>query len=174
VIGIDLARLFLAAPGHNALNVKTVKVYFQRSAGTHAIVEKRGIKGLSYRILSSTGDVIREGSQTGKDGMVSVPVPAGQTVTLEILGSQYEVSIPGNLHPIGEMRGVQQRLSRLGYQVGPLHGDNRLANTYENPDETTERGILDFQADNDLFPDAMFGAKSQKALEKEIKAGGGE
>lgn len=165
MIGPVIARFMRAFEAHNAINVRTVDIYFQSYPGAPNV--KRGVQGLDYEVLAD-GLPIQSG-QTGDNGRIEVRVAPGVTTILKILGSEYDVSLIGGFHPIEEIRGVQQRLELLGYNPGPLHGDNRRANTYNNRDEDTERAILNFQADSGLFPDAMFGSKSEKALKKVMK-----
>jgi len=106
--------------------------------------------------------------------MISIRLAPGATATLRILGSVYEISMTDELHPIEEMRGVQQRLAMLGYCPGPLKGDDARADTYVNPDAETERAILDFQVDNDLYADAQFGPTSSRALRNVVRNARGE
>ncbi len=166
MIGPVIARFMRAFEAHNAINVKTVKIYFQTSPGVPG-KDKRGIEGLDYQVMCEGIPI--QGDKTDKNGLAKVRIAPGVTTTLRILGSEYEVSLLGGLHPIEQMRGVQQRLTMLGYKTGPLHVDGRLAKTYNNPDIVTERTMLEFQADHGLFPDAMFGTKSEKVLKKIMK-----
>ena len=157
------------AGGHAAIRRRTIQLIFQRYPGSDAASV---ISGLDYEVTVGTGPTRR--GTTGNDGKVTVRVAPGTITTLRILGSEFEVRLSGALHPIEEMRGVQQRLRMLGYYRGPFHGDARRADTYNNPNEVTEKAILDFQADNDLFPDAMFGPRSSRALRRIIRNNRGE
>ncbi len=147
---------------HNAVNVRTVDVYIQDSAGAPG--DKRGVEGLQYEVLSN--DQVIQTGLTDKEGKIQVFLFPEATTILKVLGTEYEVSLLGTLYPRTQLRGVQQRLDLLGYHPGTLHADAALAADYDNKTEGTEKAILDFQADNKLFPDAMFGPKSQQALEK--------
>ena len=164
-MNIVIARLLRLYEAFNTINLPTVDVYVQSAPGTPNI--KRGVKGLDYQVL--IGGFPMQSGQTNNNGKIEVRLFPGLATTVKVLGSEYEVGLLGALHPIAEMRGVQQRLTLLGFHTGPLHGDNRRADTYENPDVDTERAVLIFQADNNLFPDAMFGPKSEKALKKLMK-----
>jgi hypothetical protein len=157
------------AGGHAAIQRRTVEIFFQRFPGTRGA---SGIRGLEYEVTVGGGPAQR--NTTGNDGKVTLRLAPGTNATLRILGSEYEIHLSGGLHPIAEMRGVQQRLDMLGYYTGPLHGDNRRADTNNNPNEATERAMLDFQADRDLFPDAMFGSKSARELRQIIRDNSGE
>jgi hypothetical protein len=157
--GHAVPRRVGGAGGHAAIQRRTIEIFFQRFPGTRGA---GGIRGLEYEVTVGGGPAQR--GTTGSDGKVTLRLAPGTNATLRILGSEYEIHLSGALHPIEEMRGVQQRLGTLGYYPGPLHGDGRRADTYNNPNEATERAMLDFQADNELFPDAMFGPRSIRAL----------
>jgi len=155
----------------NTINRRKIAVYFQRFPGTE---ESSGIQGLAFEARDAGGALTARG-QTEADGKLEVRVTAGAPTTVRILGSDYALSLlSGDLHPREEFRGVQQRLEMLGYYVGALHGDNRAASTYHNPDQATERAILNFQSDNELFPDAMFGPNSNRALRRIMRNSHGE
>ena len=167
--GHAVARRAEGADGHAAIRRRVVEIFFQKYPGMRA---ESGIRGLDYQITIDGGPT-RNGT-TGNDGKIRLRMAPGTVATLRILGSEYRISLSGPLHPVAEMRGVQQRLNMLGLYAGPLHGDNRRADTFHNPNEATERAILDFQADNDLFPDAMCGRGSLRTLNRLIRDNGGE
>ena len=155
--------------GNAAVRLREIRVYVQKYPGTAA---RAGVDRMEYSV--TVGDAPPVQGQTGSDGMISIRLAPGATATLRILGSVYEISMTDELHPIEEMRGVQQRLAMLGYCPGPLKGDDARADTYVNPDAETERAILDFQADNDLFADAQFGPTSSRALRNVVRNARGE
>jgi peptidoglycan hydrolase-like protein with peptidoglycan-binding domain len=57
------------------------------------------------------------------------------------------------------MRGVQRRASMLGYQMGAVDG-------ILGP--KTDRGVLNFQADNNLVTDSIAGPKTHNALTSKV------
>jgi peptidoglycan hydrolase-like protein with peptidoglycan-binding domain len=173
-----IARLIAGAAGHNTINTRTVCIFFQKFPGTSS---SGGIAGLDFRVLNADGTVAQQG-RTPADGRIRIRQPAGDASRLEILGSVYEISQLGRaLHPRDELRGVQERLNMLGYNAGALRADNQRADAPDtagtmglNDSADTERAILNFQADQGLFPDAMFGPQSQSKLRSVMSSSGGE
>jgi len=155
--------------GNAAVRLREIRVYVQKYPGTAA---RAGVDQLEYSV--TVGDAPPAQGRTGRDGMITIRLAPGATATLRVLGSTYEIGLTDELHPIEEMRGVQQRLEMLGYCPGPLKGDDARADAYVNPDAETERAILDFQADNDLFADAQFGSKSSDKLKSVVRNARGE
>lgn len=166
-----VARLVQQFGQFNALNARTVNVYFQSYPGPPER-DQRGIEDLEYSVRVD-GEEVQSG-RTGANGRVRVRLEVGKTTTVRAMGTDYELSALGALHPIEEFRGVQQRLGMLGYYAETLHGDNRRADTLHNPNEATERALLHFQADNNCFPDAMFGTRSRQALVRVMRNTRGE
>lgn len=167
-----VSRLVRTSTAYNAINVPTIIVYVQRFPGRPER-DNRGVQGLDYRITCN-GVQVRQ-AQTPATGRVDVRLPVGMNVSLHVLGTEYQVSRLAALHPRTEIRGVQQRLEMLGYHVGgALHGNADLASTYVNPNVDTEHAMLDFQADSNLFPDAMFGSGSLNSLRNLMRNSGGE
>lgn len=172
-----LTRLFREATAHNVLNQRTVEIFFQRFPGTSSAA---GIKDLDFRVLASDGSLAQQGKTTS-NGRIRIRLGAGETAKLEVLGSVYDVSLLGAaLHPIDELRGVQQRLNMLGYNAGALQTPVApaaaiKADTSFNQSQSTELAIVDFQSDNNpLFIDAIAGPKTQARLKQVVKNAGGE
>src|SRR3954470_5838073 len=155
-----VARLAPGAAAHNTINTRTVSIFFQKFPGT---ASGAGVAALDFRVLNPDGTVAQQG-QTPADGRIRVSLSAGDTSRLEILGSVYQISLLDRpLHPRDELRGVQERLNMLGYNAGALRADNQRADARDgrtpsnmglNDTEASERAILNFQADQGLFPDA--------------------
>ena len=175
-----ITRLFAAATGFNTINTRTVSIFFQRFPGTTA---SSGIAALDFRVVNADGTLAQQG-QTPADGRIRVRLSAGSTSRLEILGSVYEVSLLDRaLHPREELRGVQERLNMLGYNAGALRADNQRADARDgttannmglNDSEASERAILNFQSDQALFADAMFGPLTLGKLRTVTQNSGGE
>jgi len=146
-------------------------VYLQKYPGTAA---GAGVDQLEYTV--TVGDAPPVEGRTGSDGMITIRLAPGATARLRVLGCEYWISLADDLFPIEEMRGVQQRLGMLGYCPGPYPEGvvDVRADAYVNPNAETERAILDFQADNDLFADAQFGPTSSRALGNVVRNAGGE
>ena len=168
-----VARLTAEAPNHNTLIGRRVTLYFQTAPGIPSSSgSKWGIKGLDYKVFwgaqeKQTGQT--SSNQSGKVVVVVCSNPSTKTI-LEILGTRYEIIRLKNFAPTKTVRGIQQRLTILGYYCGELiANENAIVENkdlYNIPNVETEQAILDFQADNDLFTDALFGPKSIKAIDK--------
>lgn len=150
-----------ATAAYNAINVPSVLVFIHRCPGLPRN-QNRGVQGLQFRITTDGIEVST--GRTPASGEIRIRLPAGRRTILHVMGTEYEMSRLANLHPNTEYRGVQQRLEMIGHHVGTLHGDNRRADTYNNPSSDIELSILDFQADNNLFTDGNFGPNSQARL----------
>lgn len=172
-----VARLNQGASNHNRLVGRRVTVFFQTAPGLPKSI-KRGIEDLEYKVFWGAEEKQSGRTSTAKDGKVVVvvsPDPNTQTI-LEILGTRYEIHRLQNLARANTIRGMQQRLSLLGYYFGALAANETVVDLtanqkgmYNNPNKETEKAILDFQADQDLFADAMYGPKTSKAMEKQLK-----
>jgi len=157
--------------GNAAVRLREIRVYVQQYPGTAA---RAGVGRLEYSV--TVGDAPPVEGHTGRDGMITIRLAPGATARLRVLGSEYWIGLTDELFPIEEMRGVQQRLEMLGYCPGPFPegvADVR-ADTYVNPNADTERAILDFQVDNDLYADAQFGPTSSGALRSVVRNARGE
>lgn len=157
--------------GNAAIRLREIRVYLQKYPGTAA---RSGVDQLEYTV--TVGDAPPVQGRTGSDGRITIRLAPGSAATLRVLGSAYEISLTDELFPIEEMRGVQQRLEMLGYCPGPFPEGvvDVRADTYVNPNADTERAILDFQVDNDLYADAQFGPTSSRALGNVVRNAGGE
>src|SRR4051812_19029380 len=98
------------------VNRRRVRLFFQQFPGTAA---SSGIAGLDFTVTIEANPP-RNGT-TPADGSIEIRLGAGETATVEVLGSTYEVTLlAGGLFPVTELRGVQQRLNMLGYNAGDL------------------------------------------------------
>ena len=173
-----IARLVPDSAAHNTLNTKTVTIFFQKFPGSSS---SAGIADLDFQVVNPDGSVAQSG-KTPADGKIKVRLSPGSSAKLQILGSVYDISLLGrSLFPKDELRGVQERLNILGYNAGTLRADNRKAalrdlqnNMGLNDSEPSERAILNFQADNALFTDAMVGPATQSKLNSVTSSSGAE
>jgi hypothetical protein len=158
---------------HNTVNRRRIKIFFQRFPGTNA---RSGIAGLDFTVRVAAAPPVT--GTTPADGKVEILLAPGETATLEILGSQYDVSLmAGALHPIAELRGVQQRLNMLGYAAGVLESGTPpvQAATSLNQNKATEHAIIDYQSDHGpLLIDAIAGPRTQQNLRQFVANAGGE
>jgi hypothetical protein len=183
-----VARLVPTSGSFNTLNTPPpVPIHFQKSpdfptSGT------RGIEGMEFQVVVG-GSVITTG-RTTSDGLVNVRVPPGGTATLQLLFggkvvAEYEVTVDSSeladlnsvdaiLDPearsqdanellnTAEILGIQERLRMLGYHIG--HGGTEGSGVSALLSVEWERGVLDFQIDQGLLPDAKVGPKTKAKL----------
>lgn len=157
------------------VNRQRVRIFFQRFPGS---VASSGIRGLDFTV--TIGDAPPVTGVTPADGKIELRLGAGEIATLDILCSKYAISLlSGGLHPVAELRGVQQRLNILGYNAGALEtpalgGTAVLATTSLNQNQATELAIANFQADHKpLFIDGVAGSKTQSRLQQAVQNAGG-
>jgi hypothetical protein len=115
-----MSRLVADGAGHNTINVRTVKLFFQKSPGKPK-GDNRGIPDLQFRVLFD--DLIVRELQTDKAGMIEVPLSDGKA-RLDLLDageavSTYELAVDdAAMASVDSVLGQQQRLRHLGYQLG--------------------------------------------------------
>jgi len=105
--------------------------------------------------LEVDGKVLK--GTTNDQGLLSESIPPSAAKGLLTIGPdnlQIEIDF-GQLGPIAELRGVQQRLSNLGF----------LCETDGEPDESTEAAIKAFQAKFDLEPTGELDDDTRYAIE---------
>jgi hypothetical protein len=186
----SVARLVTSSVAFNTLNTPPpVPIHFHKSPDFPG-AGVRGIAGLDFQVVVG-GAVIAIG-QTAGDGKVDVRVPPGGSATLQLLSggkvvAEYEVTVDnGELASLdsgdavldpsarsqdanellntSSLLGTQQRLRMLGYQIG--HGGEEGTGVSALMTLEWERGVLDFQIDQGLLPDAKVGPKTKAALKR--------
>jgi len=141
-----IARLIYDAVMHNTIATRTIPIRFQRFPGIEAAADDRGISGMDYRVMSNGAQI--QSGQTPANGLIDCQV-RGANSTLQIcfngaVVSEYTVSInDAALDPVTNVRGQQQRLMMLGYDVGSAGIDGLAGGN-------TELAMLNFQADKGL------------------------
>ncbi|MGH9455711.1 MAG: hypothetical protein ACRD2O_17260, partial [Terriglobia bacterium] len=102
----DVATRRIAASndGPTTINRRKVQIFFQTFPGTNTA---SGIEGLKYVLTVGTSPGV-VGSTPG-DGHIDIHLSAGDTASLKILETEYQVSLLEGLpFKITELRGVQQ------------------------------------------------------------------
>lgn len=130
--------LALARQSENTVIIRRVKIYFRQYPGPNRGGSTGAIASATYVLRTS------DSSATGNldsEGAVTVGIPAGETVNLEVFGTTYELSLQGTLEAHTTVQGAKRRLLMLGYRAGPV---NATANG------RADYGLLDYQADHDL------------------------
>lgn len=168
-----ISRLVNDSSAHNTLNQPPAIPIFLQMSPDAPSGDVRGIVGIQFQVLIN-GAVAQSGT-TPQNGRIDVRVPPGGTSTLQLLDNgqsvaEYEISVDtGALDSIDTVRGIQQRLRMLGYQIGHdgPDGNGVNINTADGRNAgnaETERSILDFQADQGLVLDAIVGQKTGPRL----------
>jgi len=155
-----IARLIAEAVAHNTLSTRTVPIYFQRFPGVEVTADDRGIQDLEYQVVSG-GTVVQTG-RTPANGLITCQVrPGGSTLQLMFGGavvSEYTVTINDlALDAVTSVRGRQQRLMMLGYDVGARGIDGLMGGE-------TEKALLNFQADKGFPLSGTIGTTEQNGL----------
>ena len=155
-----IARQSSDSSAHNTINIPTAKIFFQQSPGVNK--GDQGVEGLEYQVTSLVGGketVIQPPRKTNKEGLATVPIP-GESSQLQLLHlsqvvARYDVVIdPAGLDQTVAGPGVEQRLQALGYQMGQHGPSEDGVNAPEKERYEFERSLLDFQADEEVRPDA--------------------
>jgi len=163
----------------NTLVLRTIKIVFQRYPGLAGSDGERGIAGVAFNVLVNGILTSRAPGTTAADGSISLDIPGGAKVILEIFGTQYELIIRDSIEPVSTLRGQQRRLSMLGYEISVPVGRNQASAKLKDPVDgrlgaRTDNGILNFQADNDLDTDGTVGRLTTAKLEEQVGEAIGE
>lgn len=156
-----LSRLTPDSKSFNTLNLRLVEIFFQKSPGKDK-GDKRGIKGLKYRVISHGVSTLER--ETGEDGRVEMHIQGDQS-TLQILWdgrvvAEYIVTISdADLESETTLVGQQRRLRILGYHLGHEGNDQNGVDGKKRLE--TERSILDFQVDHGLTINSINGEADQ-------------
>jgi hypothetical protein len=168
-----ISRLTSDSTAHNTLNQPpTVPIFLQMSPDAPQ-GDVRGIPGVNFQVLIN-GSVVQAGT-TPADGRIDVRVPPGGSSTLQLLVdgaavADYEITVDtGALDPADQVRGQQQRLRMLGYQIGSDGPDGNGVNAATAAGRNVanaefERALVDFQVDQGLFPDGIVGNQTRPRL----------
>lgn len=164
--GPHIARLPSGSRDHNAVVMRTVELWFQKSPG---VGSGREIRGLRYR-LRREGTIVQQ-ARTSADGKITFRAPPGETIVELLVGTRvaaaYRVTVGDERIPaITAAAGQQRRLRMLGYQLGrdgPSGDgvDGRVGGR-------TERAILCYQADRGIAILGDVDAATRDALNNDV------
>lgn len=119
----------------NTVVLPAVKVYLRHYPGADTA---GAIANTPFALRAGTTSV---SGNTDGDGMVPTRIPVGQTVTLEVFGSQYDLRVLPGLEDIATLKGAKRRLLMLGYRPGAVDATIALE---------ADLSLLKFQADQAL------------------------
>ena len=144
--------------GHgNTITLTTVKIMFQVFPGIKGTDAQRGIAGVPYTLSMDGGVSTVSGAalKTSTDGGVTLFVPSNTPAILKIFDTEYEISALGSIEAQATNKGVQRRLTLLGYELGDVDG---------SPGKKSDRALLNFQADSDLNADGKIDTLTRNKL----------
>ena len=144
--------------GHgNTVTMTAVKIMFQVFPGIKGTDAQRGIAGVPYTLSLDGGKttIAAASFKTSVDGGVTFFVPSNTPAILKIFDTEYDISALNAIEPKTTNKGVQRRLSLLGYELDDVDGDLG---------KKTDRSLLNFQADSDLNADGKINALTQNRL----------
>jgi len=184
---VPIARLVSSSTAFNTLNTPpAIPIHFHKSPDFPSV--PRGIAGLDFQVLVA-GAIISQGT-TRADGRIDVRVPPGGSARVNLLFAgavvaEYDVTVERNplsdlnagdaiLDPgsapqaaneatnAASIQGTQERLRMLGYQIGHSGAEGTGVSGVMTAE--WERGVLDFQADQNLLADAKIGPLTKGRL----------
>lgn len=160
-----IARQGLNSILNNVLNSRVVPILFHKSPGNNVGTD-RAIPGINWQVQAQ-GFVIQNGVTTA-NGRIDMTVRGGSSMLQLLEGgaviAEYDVSVdPAPLAAVATLQGQKQRLRLLGYQIGRGGPDQNGVDATANVMEV-ERSVLDFQADESQYDDAVVIAATQNQL----------
>jgi len=170
---IPVARQVLGSAAFNALNVRTVTLFFQRSPRKPS-GDVRGIDKLGFQVVKDN-NVIQKGT-TGPDGQIQMTIQGGVSTLRLIAGNtfaDYTVSIrddaiEAETTPFGQ----QHRLRMLGYHIDHTGPDGNGVDGVAVPTAKVDRALLEFQAD-DADPTLQLNSLPDAATQGKLKSAAG-
>ncbi len=141
----------------NTVTFNRVRIVFQVFPGIKGTDVQRGIAGVPYTLSTDGGKTVIKNAvfETTTDGSVTFLVPSNTPAILKIFDTEYQISALSSIEPKTTKKGVQSRLSLLGYELGDI--DGKLGSK-------SDRSLLNFQADTDLNCDGKIDALTQNRL----------
>jgi hypothetical protein len=133
----------------NVLVLPAVNIYLRHYPGTD-----------TDGAIPNTTFILRAGGaaasgRTDANGLVPVRIPVGQTVTMEVFGSAFDLSVRPSIEAIGTIEGAKRRLHMLGYRPGTVDATINAESDLE---------LLKFQADQSLAGPDMIGYNSVQTV----------
>ena len=144
--------------GHgNTITLTTVKIMFQVFPGIKGTDAQRGIAGVPYTLSTDGGKTVLNASafKTTADGGVILFVPSNTPAILKIFDTEYHLSALSSIEPQTNNKGVQRRLTLLGYELGDVDG---------SLGKKSDRALLNVQADSNLNADGSIDAFTRSRL----------
>ena len=147
----------------HASTLVTMRIILQRFPGTAGTDAERAIANVPFTVRVIGG--AQRTDRTAADGTISITMPQNATAVVEVLGSQYVIQALDALENVANLDGVKRRLEILGHDVGTI--DTTM-------DQPTERGVLNFQADNGIRVDGVITPATRTAIQNAVHTLGGD
>jgi hypothetical protein len=146
--------------------VETVEIFIAMSPGAPRGAADRGVDGADWSLFLA-GLVLADSGTTGPDGKITVSLLPAMPYTLNVLGTNYAITLRADpLEALTDFTGQQRRLCALGYHLGDSGPDgNGVDGTMTL---ATNRAILEFQSDQGLKADGNVGPLTRGRLKVEV------
>ena len=159
----DVSRSASGTAHGNTIKVVMVKIMFQVFPGVKGTNAQRGIAGVPFTFTADMGAGMTTISgttlKTAADGSLTILTLANTPAILKIFDTEYEISALGAIEPKTTKKGVQSRLSLLGYELGDIDG---------NLGAKSDRSLLNYQADSHLNADGRIDNFTRDELVKDF------
>lgn len=106
----------------STLVLRAVKVILQHYPGTANSDASRCISNIPYKLYFDGTLHKTTTTSSAADGSITVPMPPGVLVELEVFGTRYKIKIVNALEPLNTTKGAQRRLYLLGYEMNGIDG----------------------------------------------------
>lgn len=145
----------------NTITFKLVKIIFQVFPGIKGTDAQRAIAGVPFTLSIDGGKTFVNAAsfKTLTDGSVSFLVPSNTPAILKIFDTEYHISVLDSIEAKTTKKGVQSRLSLLGYELGDI--DGKIGSK-------SDWSLLNFQADSNLNADGRIDNLTQNQLAKDF------
>jgi len=136
------------------------------SPGAPAQAAGRGVEGADWSLFLA-GLFLVDSGRTGADGKIRVSLIPTLSYTLNVLGTNYSVSLDTNaMDGLTTLTGQQQRLRALGYHIG---NSGATADGVDGAmSVAVDRSILAFQSDQGLTADGNVGPVTRGKLKAAV------
>lgn len=125
------------------MNLRTAQIRFQICPGARDGIGIDDAVWIAYR----SGRQIATG-RTDANGQLSFRMAANETIVLDFLGVEYNVSFHPGVRPVTRRKGQQKRLDSLGYVLGHLRSPVGNAVPDDGVDgPMTQQAIMNYQCD---------------------------
>jgi hypothetical protein len=134
----------------NTLILPAVSIYLRHYPGT----DTDGAIPNATFVLKAGG--ASASGRTDANGLVPVLIPVGQTVTMQVFGSEFGLSVRPSIEDVATLEGAKRRLHMLGYRPGTVDA---------TVNQESDQALLKFQTDQALANPHPFGFDNTRAVD---------